>query len=67
MMGKATQVEEIKILSDTPNDSLLNLDKYSLYELMVILQKYANDRSINVHQASFGSYIDDHVLKEKES
>ena len=59
------QVEEIKMLSDTITEPLLDLDKCSLHELMSILQNIAKDPSINVHQAGFGSYITNHVLKEK--
>lgn len=59
------QVEEIKMLNDTITEPLLDLDKCSLNELISILQKFANDPSVNVHQAGFGSYIANHVLKEK--
>jgi hypothetical protein len=30
-----------------------------------ILQSFANDPSFNVHQTGFGSYIANHVIKEK--
>ena len=56
------QVEEIKILSEV-HDPLINLDKCSLQELIKFLQKFANDATFNVHQAGFGSYIANHVLK----
>ena len=46
-------------------EPLLDLDNCSLHELISILQKVANDPSINVNQAGFGSYIANHVLKEK--
>lgn len=36
-----------------------------MYELINILQKFSNDPSINVHQAGFGSYIANYVIKEK--
>jgi hypothetical protein len=36
-----------------------------LHELINILQKFAGDPSINTNQACFGSYIANHVLKEK--
>jgi hypothetical protein len=42
-----------------------NLDKCSLNELINILEKFANDPSFNVHQTEFGSYIANHVIKEK--
>jgi hypothetical protein len=38
-----------------------------LHELINILQKFASDPSINANQAGFGSYIANHVLKEKIS
>jgi hypothetical protein len=46
-------------------DSLLDLEKCSLHELMSILQIFSSDPSINANQAGFGSYIANHVLKEK--
>ena len=52
------------MLSET-KDSLLDLDKCSLHELILKLQKFANDPSFNVHQAGFGSYIANYVIKEK--
>ena len=36
-----------------------------MHELISILQKFASDPSINTNQAGFGSYIPNHVLKEK--
>jgi hypothetical protein len=59
------EVEELKMLSDNINEPLLNLDKCRLNELMNILQNFANDHSFNVHQTGFGSYIANHVIKEK--
>jgi hypothetical protein len=56
---------EVKMLSDNIKDSLLDLDKCSLNELINILQRFSNDPSFNVHQTSFGSYIANHVIKEK--
>jgi hypothetical protein len=46
-------------------DPLLDLEKCSLHELINILQKFASDPSINTNQGGFGSYIANHVLKEK--
>ena len=46
-------------------EPLLDLENYSLHELISILQKFASDPSINVNQEGFGSYIANHVLKEK--
>jgi hypothetical protein len=36
-----------------------------LNELINILQSFANDPSFNVSQTGFGSYIANHVIKEK--
>ena len=47
------------------NDPLLDLENCSLHELISILQKFASDPFINVNQVGFGSYIANHVLKEK--
>ena len=46
-------------------EQLLDLDNCSLHELISILQKFASDPSININQAGLGSYIANHVLKEK--
>jgi hypothetical protein len=59
------QVEEVKMLSNKINESLPNLDKCILNELINILQSFANDPSFNLHQTGFGSYITNHVIKEK--
>ena len=59
------QVEEVKMLSDKIDEPLLDLDKCSLNGLISLLQKFANDPSFNVHQTSFGSFIANHVIKEK--
>jgi hypothetical protein len=59
------QVEEVKMLSDKITELLLHPNKYSLNELMNLLQKFANDLSFNVYQIGFGSYIANHVIKEK--
>jgi hypothetical protein len=53
------------MLSDNIKEPLLDLDKCSLNELISILQIFANDPSFNVHQTGFGSYIANHVIKEK--
>jgi hypothetical protein len=58
------QVEEVKMLSDKITEPLLHPDKYSLNELMNLLQNFANDPSFNVYQIGFGSYIANHVIKE---
>jgi hypothetical protein len=61
---KKRKVEEVKMLSEV-KDPLLDLEKCSLHELISILQKFATDPSINANQAGFGSYIANHVMKEK--
>jgi hypothetical protein len=53
------------MLSDKITEPLLDLDKFSLNELINILQSFANVPSFNVHQTSFGSYIANHIIKEK--
>jgi hypothetical protein len=58
------KVEEVKMISEV-KDTLLDLKKYSLHELINILQKFASDPFINANQAGFGSYITNLVLKEK--
>ena len=55
-------IEEIKMLSEV-HDPLIDLEKCSLHELLEVLQKIASDPTCNVHQAGFGSYIANHVLK----
>ena len=62
--NEITKVEELKMLNDTINEPLLDLDKCSLSELITILQKIAKDPSINANQADFGCYIANHVLKK---
>ena len=62
MIGK--KVEEVKPLNEVI-DTLLDLEKCSLHDLICTLQKFASDSSIDVNQAGFGSYIANHVLKEK--
>jgi hypothetical protein len=51
--------------SEKFDEPLLDLDKCSLNELINIFQSFANDPSFNVHQTGFGSYIANHVIKEK--
>jgi hypothetical protein len=59
------RVEEVKLLSDNIEEPLLDFDNCSLNKFINILQSFANDPSFNVHQTSFGSYIANHVFKEK--
>jgi hypothetical protein len=53
------------MLSDTITEPLFDIDKCSLNYLMFILQKNSKDQFIDVHQAGFGCYIGNHVLKGK--
>jgi hypothetical protein len=64
LYNREKEVEELKMLSEV-KDPLLDLEKCSLHELINILQKFASDPSINTNEAGFGSYIANHVLKEK--
>ena len=38
-----------------------------MHELISILQNFASDPSIDVNQSGYGSYIANHVLKEKNA
>jgi hypothetical protein len=58
------QIEEVKMISDVREPSV-DLDKCSLHDLLAILEKFSQDPTINVHQAGFGSYIANYVIKEK--
>ena len=58
------KVEEVNMLSEV-KEPLLYLENCSLHELISILQKFVSDPSIDVNQSGFGSYIANHVLKEK--
>jgi hypothetical protein len=53
------------MLDDITNDTLASLENCTLNELISILQNYACDPTTNVKQAGFGSYITNHVIKEK--
>ena len=64
LVEKERKVEEVKMLSEV-KEPLLGLANCSLQELISIVQKFASDSSINANQAGFGSYIANHVLKEK--
>jgi hypothetical protein len=59
------EVEEVKMLSYNIKEPLLDLDKCSLNEIINILQSFTNYPFFNVHQTGFGSYIANHVIKEK--
>jgi hypothetical protein len=56
--SREKKLEEVKMLSET-KETLLDLNKYSLHELINI------DSSINVYQAGFSSYIENYVINEK--
>jgi hypothetical protein len=64
LYNREKKVEEVKMLSEVKDPSL-ELEKCRFHELINILQKFASDPSINANQAGFGSYIANHVLKEK--
>ena len=64
LYNRGRKVEEVKMLSEV-KEPLLDLENCSLHELISILQKISSDPFINVNQAGFGSYIANHVLKEK--
>jgi hypothetical protein len=63
MITNNKQIEEVKMLSEA-REPLLDLDICSLHELIAIVEKFSKDPTINVHQAGFGSYIDNYVIKE---
>jgi hypothetical protein len=65
MVVEEKELEEVKMLPDNINEPLLNVEKCSLNEIINILQNFANYPSFNVHQTVFGSYIANHVIKEK--
>jgi hypothetical protein len=60
-----SKVEEIRMLDDIPNDPLASLENYTLDEVISVLQNYAYDPTINTKQVDFGSFIANHVIKEK--
>ena len=64
LYNRDKKVEEVKMLSEV-KEPFVDLEKCSLHELISILQKFASDPSVNINQAGFGSYIANHVLKEK--
>jgi hypothetical protein len=64
MLANVKQIEEVKMLSEV-REPLLDLDKCSLHELIVVLEKISKDPIINVNQAGFGSCIANYVNKEK--
>jgi hypothetical protein len=65
MVVEEKELKKVKMLSNNIREPLLDLDKCSLNELINILQNFANDPSLNVHQTIFGSYVANHVIKEK--
>ena len=64
LYNRGVKVEEVKMLSEV-KDPLIYLENSSLHELISILQKFACDPSIDVNKSGFGSYIGNHILKEK--
>jgi hypothetical protein len=65
MVVEEKEVEEVKMISNNIKEPLLDLGKCSLNEVINISQIFANDPSFNVHQTGYGSYIANHVIKEK--
>jgi hypothetical protein len=61
---ESRQVEEIRMLDDIPNEPLASLENCSLDEIIYILQNHASDPIVNSKQASFGSFIANHIIKE---
>jgi hypothetical protein len=53
MLANDKHIEEVKMLSEA-KESLLDLDKCRLNELIAILENFATDLTINVNQAGFG-------------
>jgi hypothetical protein len=53
VLGNYKQIEELKMFSKVKGP------------LIFILEKFSKDPTINVHQAGFGSYIANYVIKEK--
>ena len=64
LYNRGVKVEEVKMLSEVKYP-LLDVENSSFHELIYILQKFASDPSIDVTKSGFGSYIANHVLKEK--
>jgi hypothetical protein len=53
------------MLNDIPNDPLASLENCTLDEIISILQSHASDPVVNSNQAGSGSFIANHVIKEK--
>jgi hypothetical protein len=53
------------MLDDIPNDPLAFLENCTLDEIIFILQNYVCDPLVDSNQAAFGSFIANHVIKEK--
>jgi hypothetical protein len=53
------------MLEDIPNDPLASLNNCTVDESISILQNHACDPTIDTNKAGFGSYIANHLIKEK--
>jgi hypothetical protein len=53
------------MLDDIPNVPLASLEKCTLDEIIFMLQNYVCDPLVDSNQAGFGSFIANHVIKEK--
>jgi hypothetical protein len=61
---ESTQVEEIRLLDDIPNDPLTSLENCTLDEIILYLQNHSCDPIVNSDQAGFGYFIANHVITE---
>jgi hypothetical protein len=59
---ESRQVEDIRMLDDIPNNPFENC---TLNEYLSMLQNHACDPTVVTNQAGFGSFITNHVIKEK--
>jgi hypothetical protein len=62
---ESRKVEEIKMLDDIANDPLASLENFTLDEIISVLQNHACDPHVDYNQGGFGSFIANHVTKEK--
>jgi hypothetical protein len=53
------------MLDNIPNDPLASLENCTLDGIISILQIHASDPIVDSNQAGFGSFIANHVIKEK--
>jgi hypothetical protein len=62
---ESTQVEEIRLIDDIPNDTLTSLENCTLDKIILYLQNHSCDPTVNSDQAGFGYFIANHVITEK--